>query len=157
MSDRDEWYFRIKTATRTLVKLIGTYEDAGRICGVSAKTMHRYGEVSPENNDFIPIRSALRLEAECGVPCVTEAMAAIGGRSLVNGDGSSPPACMLTAYGSVTEEFGELSGRVADALKDGKLSPNEHTAICEAAANVQRAAGAIQGTSARLRAVGEQA
>lgn len=155
MTDRDEWFFRIKTATRALVKMIGTAEAAAIIAGVSRSVMQRWA--SPVDADIITLTAAMKLEAECGVPCVTEAMAARSGLTLVRDDGSAPPACMLTAYGSVTEEFGELSGRVAEALKDGKLSPNEHAAICEAAANVQRAAGAIQGTSARLRAVGEQA
>lgn len=156
MTERDEWYFRIKTATRALVKMIGTYEDAGRICGVSAKTMHRYGEVTPGNNDFIPIRSALKLEAECGVPCVTEAMAAHGGLSLAAADGSAPPACMMTAFGGVANEFGDLANRVADALRDGELSPNDHIAINDALSSLNEAVSKAKGTSAKLRAVGER-
>lgn len=156
MSERDDWYFRIKTATRTLVKMIGTYEDAGRICGVSAKTMHRYGEITPGNNDFIPIRAAMKLEAECGVPCVTEAMAAHGGMSLLKADGSAPPPCMMTAFGGVADDFGDLSMRVAAALADGSISPNELTAIDSALAGLSEAVNRAKGTSARLRAVGER-
>jgi hypothetical protein len=155
MTDRDEWFFRIKTATRALVKVIGTAEAAAIIAGVSRSVMQRWA--SPVDADIITLTAAMKLEAECGVPCITEAMAARSGLSLVKADGSAPPACILTAYGSVTEEFGDLSSRVADAIKDGQISPNEHTAICDAALKVQRAAGAIQGTSARLRSVGEQA
>lgn len=156
MPNRDDEYFRIKTATRALVKMIGTYEDAGRICGVSAKTMHRYGEIAPGNNDFIPIRAALKLEAECGVPCVTEAMASLGGLSLVKSDGSAPPACMMTAFGGVADEFGDLANRVAEALSDGTISPNEFTAINDALSALGEAVTKAKGTSARLRAVGDR-
>lgn len=155
MIDRDEWFFRIKTATRTLVKLIGTYEDAGRICGVSAKTMHRYGQVAPDNSDIIPIMSALKLEAECGVPCVTEAMAARNGLTLQRSDGTASPACMMTAFGGVADDFGELAVRVAAALGDGTISPNELTSIDSALSGLSEAVTRAKGTSAKLRAVGD--
>lgn len=151
---RDEWFFRFKTATRALIKMIGTIEDAAIVAGVSKSVMHRWS--STTDADMITIAAAMKLEAECGVPCVTEAMAAHGGMSLVKPDGSAPPACMITAFGGVAEEFGDLSSRVVEAMRDGHLSQNDHVAINDALADLIEAANKAKGTSARLRAVGER-
>ncbi len=155
MQQRDEWFFRFKTATRALIKMIGRIEDAALVAGVSKSVMHRWS--STTDADMITIAAALKLEAECGVPCVTEAMAAHGGMTLVKRDGSAAPTCMMTAFGGVADEFGDLANRVAEALRDGNLSPNDHTAINDALASLIEAANRAKGTSARLRAVGEQA
>lgn len=155
MQHRDEWFFRFKTATRALIKMIGTIEDAALVAGVSKSVMHRWS--STTDADMITIAAALKLEAECGVPCVTEAMAAHGRLTLTKSDGSVPPSCMMSAFGGVADEFGDLANRVAEALRDGNLSPNDHVAINDALTELIEAANKAKGTSARLRAVGDQA
>jgi hypothetical protein len=148
---KDEWFFRIKTATRALVKLIGTHEDAGAIAGVAKSQMHRWA--SPTDADIISLTAAMKLEAECGVACVTEVMAARLGSHLVRSDGSAAPGCMMTAFAGIADEFGEVAGRVAEALQDSSISPNEHAAICDALTRLSVAVGHAHGTSARIRAV----
>lgn len=150
---RDEWFFRIKTATRALVKMIGTHEDAGVIAGVSKTQMHRWAH--PQDSDLITLTAAMKLEAECGMPCISEVMAAQLGNQLVKSDGSPVPTCMMTAFAGVADEFGDVAGRVAAALHDGDISPNEHTAISDALTQLSQAVSAAQGAGARLRAVVE--
>ncbi len=150
---RDEWFFRIKTATRALVKMIGTHEDAGVIAGVSKTQMHRWAH--PSDADMITLSAAMKLEAECGMPCVSEVMAARLGNQLVKSDGSPVPTCMMTAFAGVADEFGDVAGRVAAALHDGDISANEHTAIADALTKLSHAVSSAQGAGSRLRAVAE--
>lgn len=150
---RDEWFFQIKTATRALVRMIGTHEAAGAIAGVSKTQMHRWAH--PQDSDLISLPAAMKLEAECGMPCVSEVMAAQSGFRLVGAEGKSPPNCMVTAFAGIADEFGEVSGRVAEAIQDGSITPNEHTAINDALHKLAEAVRAAKGTSASLRSVGE--
>lgn len=151
---RDEWFFRIKTATRALVKMIGTHEDAGLIAGVAKSQMHRWAD--PSDPALITLTAAMKLEAECGMPCVSEVMAAQIGLNLVKADGSAAPACMVTAFAGIADEFGDVANRVADALDDGAISPNENTAISDALSKLSQAVSRAQGAGARLRAVVEE-
>lgn len=151
---KDEWFFRIKTATRALVKMIGTHEMAGAIAGVSKTQMHRWTD--PTYADLITLSAAMKLEANCGMGCISEVMAAQLGQHLVNADGTTPPNCMVTAFAGVADEFGDVAGRVAEALDDGSVTPNEHTAIADALSRLSQAVSRAHGTGARLRAVGEQ-
>lgn len=151
--NRDEWFFRIKTATRALVKLIGTHEGAGLVAGVSKSQMHRWA--SPTDAEMITLTAAMKLEAECGMPCISEVMASRLGNHLSRADGSPAPGCMVTAFAGVADEFGDVAGRVAEALHDGDMSPNEHTAIADALTKLSVAVSQAQGAGARLRAVVE--
>lgn len=150
---RDEWFFRIKTATRALVRTIGTHEAAGMIAGISKTQMHRFAD--PSHPDLITLSAAMKLEAECGVPCVTEVMAAQLGNHLVRSDGSAPPSCMVTAFGKLSDEFADVAGRVGEAIQDGAISPNDHAAICDELNHLIQRANQMQGTSARLRVADE--
>jgi hypothetical protein len=62
---------------------------------------------------------------------------------------------MMTAFGGVADDFGDLAMRVAAALADGSISPNELTAIDSALAGLSEAVTRAKGTSAKLRAVGD--
>ncbi len=150
---RDEWFFRIKTATRALVKMIGTHEAAGLIAGVAKSQMHRWAD--PSSADLITLSAAMKLELECGMPCVTEVMAAQLGHHLARSDGTAAPNCMVTAFAGVADEFGDVASRVSDALDDGEISPNEHTSISDALSKLSQAVSRAHGASARLRAVTE--
>lgn len=150
---RDEWFFRIKTATRALVKMIGTHEAAGLIAGVAKSQMHRWAD--PSHADLITLSAAMKLEAECGLPCITEVMAAQCGNHLVRSDGSTPPKCMVTAFGKLSDEFADVAARVGEAIEDGNISPNDHAAICDELNQLIQRANQMQGTSGRLRAVDE--
>lgn len=151
---RDEWFFRIKTATRALVKMIGTHEDAGLIAGVAKSQMHRWADAS--DPALITLSAAMKLEVECGMPCVTEVMAAQLDNHLVRSDGTAPPKCMVTAFGKLSDEFADVAARVGEAIEDGIISPNDHAAICDELNQLIQRANQMQGTSGRLRAVDEQ-
>lgn len=151
---RDEWFFRIKTGTRALVKMIGTHEDAGAIAGVSKTQMHRWAH--PQDSDLITLTAAMKLEAECGMPCISEVMAAQLGNHLVRSDGSAPPSCLVTAFGKLSDEFADVAGRVGEAIQEGSISPNDHAAICDELNQLIQRANQMQGTSARLRSIDEQ-
>lgn len=148
---RDEWFYRIKTATRALVKFIGTQDDAGAVAQVSQSQIQRW--VDPRQPDLITLSAAMKLEAETGMSCITEVMAAQNGHHLVNADGTRVPSCVVTGFAGVADEFGDLATRVAEALADGTISPNEHTAISDALASLAQAVAKAQGASGRIRAV----
>lgn len=150
---RDEWFFRIKTATRALVKMIGTHEDAGLIAGVSKSQMHRWA--SPTDPEIITLSAAMKLEAESGMPCISEVLASRLGNHLVRADGSRAPGCMMTAFASVADGFGDVASRVAEALQGGSISPNEHIAIADALHRLSAAVAQAQGAGAKLRSVVE--
>lgn len=150
---RDEWFFRIKTATRALVKMVGTNEDAGIIAGFAKSQMHRFTD--PTDPALIPLSGAMKLEAECGIPCITEVMAAQCGNHLVRSDGSTPPKCMVTAFGKLSDEFADVAARVGEAIEDGNISANDHAAICDELNQLIQRANQMQGTSGRLRSVDE--
>ncbi len=80
----DAWFHRVKSATRDLVKLCGGVERAGEITHMSKSEVSRWQAGGPEV--IIPITAALALEAECGVACVTSAMAGLTGRRLSEAD-----------------------------------------------------------------------
>ena len=150
---RDEFFFRIKTATRSLVKLIGTNEDAGAVAGVGKSQMHRWCD--PNTGDLITLSAAMKLEAETGMSCITEVMAAQNGHHLVSADGTRVPTCVVSGFAGVADEFGDLATRVANALADGVISPNEHTSISDALSKLAHAVAKAQGASGRIRSVSE--
>jgi hypothetical protein len=148
---RDEWFFRIKTATRALVKMVGTHEDAGLIAGVSKSQMHRWA--SPTDAEIITLTAAMKLEAECGMPCISEVMASRLGNHLAKADGSPAPGCMVTAF-AASPTSSAMWPAASPKLCTTAISPNEHTAICGCSdASSASPSPQAQGAGARLRAV----
>lgn len=150
---RDEWFYRIKTATRSLVTFIGTQDDAALIAQVSKSQIQRWAD--PRQPDLITLSAAMKLESETGMACITKVMAAQHGNHLVAADGRVVPSCIVSGFAGVADQFGDLANEVAGALGDGRVTPHELTAIGDVLAKLSRAVAEAQGAAARVRSFSE--
>jgi hypothetical protein len=125
MLEFDEWHYRIKTAFQALVKAIGTLDAASVICGVSTTTIHRYGDISPDNDHLPPLRVVMLLEAACGRPIVTSAMASRTGHDLVPTVEREAANCINKLVAEMSRTGGNLNAEFIEASADGSLSVNE--------------------------------
>lgn len=119
----DAWFHRVKSATRDLVKLAGGVVRAGEIAGVSKSEVSRWQ--SAADSDVISLPAALALEAECGMPLVTSAMAELQGRRVSDPREAEITGCLLGAYTGVLTGNAELQTAMAHALSDGTVTPSE--------------------------------
>ncbi|MFP9138721.1 phage regulatory CII family protein [Devosia sp. XGJD_8] len=116
-------YFKLRAATRRLVKFAGNGSQAALITRVSQQRLSEYGQ--PEAQLFIPIDVVADLEAECG-PVVTTELAALSNYLLV----PMPEACRKGAVlgritGEAMKETSEVFITIADIIKDGVVTGAE--------------------------------
>jgi hypothetical protein len=142
ISDQD--LQRIKAATRDLVRGCGGLDRAAEIALLSRSELSRCQ--SPTAPSIISIPAAVALEAECGVPYVTQAMAAIQGRTLSGPDGDDgheavDPVC---AFAQTVDGFGKVMSAWGQAHWDDVVTPTE-------AERMDRLVGEMQGHLDRLR------
>lgn len=154
----DAWFHRVKAATRDLVKLCGGVARAGEIAAASTSAISRWQHAGQE--DIIPIAAVLALETDCGVPCVTSAMAGLQGRSLTDPDaeGEAGDTATLARLGAeVAQAHANMMIVSAQAHADGIVTPAEAEQIDRAAAEAEVALAAkrraLAGKKAGLRAV----
>lgn len=147
MTHRPEWISSVKTATRCTIALIGTLDDAARVTSISRSVLGRCA--SATDHDIISLQGAMKLMQETGCYDILVAMAAANGLTLTTAEGK-PPNCIVTAFGSVAEEFGEVASRVGQAISDGEVSPNEQRHIAEAWSRLGRAVTAGQPVSVSI-------
>lgn len=131
-------YASLKTATRALIKVIGTETDAAGVTRVAQQHLSRYVSTSPDNAEFFaPIDIIADLEAECGQPVVTRKLAELGGHELVPlpelmRDGSGLDQVSAAAV----KEAGEFLAALGTALADGKLGETELASVSAAGREV---------------------
>lgn len=155
----DAWFHRVKSATRDLVKLAGGVVRAGEIAGVSKTEVSRWQ--SAGDSDIISIPGALALEADCGVPLVTTAMAALHGRTLSDDAAVRTAGCVMQGGGELAHAASETVAAIMTAAADGEITRAEAEIIRRAVSKVQLAATNVMagcapiqaGESAALRAV----
>lgn len=136
---------RIKAATRDLVRDCGGIDRAAAIALLSRSEISRCQ--APTAPCIISLPAALALEAECGVPYVTEMMAAIHGRTLSGPDGEGPSASNtdpLNEFGRSIEQFGRWVSAWGESHSDGVVTPSE-------AERVDRLVGELFGMLHHLR------
>ena len=132
-----EWLFRVKAATRDLVRRAGGFVRAGEISGRGKSSVERW--CSTDHVDVIPIPAALLLQAETGSPLVTIAMAEIAGRQLAPKGGEPTGGGFMAGHVRVSKEAAEYSNAVAKAQEDGVITPNEQAEIDREAAELAEA------------------
>lgn len=132
-----EWLYRVKAATRDLVRMAGGYVRAGEISGRGKSSVERW--CSTDHVDVIPITAALLLQAETGAPLVTIAMAEIEGRQLTPKGSEPSGGGFLAAHVRVSKEAADYANAVARAQEDGVISPNEKAEIDREAAELAQA------------------
>lgn len=133
----DAWFHRVKSATRDLIDHCGGIERAAAIAHVSKSEVGRW-RVSTDPA-IITIPAALALEAECGVPLVTSAMAALGGHRVVGEDEPGGDATAIVArHAEMMRSMAEVVATAATAFADGKVTPAEAEILDRAAADLAR-------------------
>lgn len=125
----DNAHFRLKAAQKDLVKHCGGGDRAGALADYSGTQMARFADTK-NAPDLMPLHVVVLLEAECGVPYVTSALAEINGHKLASpeGDGSAIADLERDVFhcsAEVMRQVGVLTMAVAETLADGKLTPSE--------------------------------
>lgn len=137
------WFHRIKSATRDLVTACGGVERSCHIASVSDSEVSRW-QVATQNA-IIPIGAALALEAECGIPYVTRAMAELNGRGLADPtEGGRPAGDLDTAIMRTASAFSSSMNEYMAARADGVVTPAE-------ADRVDREFGKLEGEIGQAR------
>ena len=126
MSDTmtNAWFHRLKAANRMLIKLNGGIEASADLASISKSQIGRCN--STTDTELLPITAIIRLEAECGDPVVTRAMAELHGCALT--DPSERPAnghCILRDSAELAMRSAEFSAGVASAASDLVVTPAE--------------------------------
>lgn len=149
------WFHRIKSATRDLVTACGGVDRSKDIASVSSSEISRWQVASQPA--LITIGAALALEAECGVPYVTAAMAEIGGRALADPSADGRPSADLDgAMMRTASAFSSSMTEYVDARADGVVTPSEAERVDRALGKLEGELAAVRGTLAhhKLRSVG---
>ena len=103
----------------------------------------------------MPLNAVMTLEAHCGQPIVTAALAEINGRRLAEPDAAvTSQLGVMNHHADAIVHAGELMRAGAAAFADGKVTPNEATAIDKAAAQLERALSEYRRALAGVRAEG---
>lgn len=115
----------LKLKTKLLLKACGGLEEASAACEASCRpysVAHLSRCQRAETPDFLPIDIVLCLEAYCGQPIVTAAMAEVRPAGELVG-------CLRDEVADVIERGGDLSKAVRAAMADGQVDPREGAEI----------------------------
>jgi len=149
----DAWFHRVKAAQRDLIRLVGGIDRAAEISSVSSSHIGRMN--NPRDTDLMPLSVVLALEADCGIPVVTSAMAELNGRRL-----SDPEAerradlSVLTSYAEVARRAADVISGGAIALGDSVVTPAEAAKMDRDAAELEREIAAFRQSLAVVKARG---
>jgi hypothetical protein len=118
------WFHQLKAANRLLIKKNGGIEAAAETCSLSKSQVGRCNADS--DTELLPIPAVLRLEAECGDPCVTRVMAGLHGCKLTdpeekNRDGT----CLVRGSLAIGAAANEYQRNASIAYSDLQVSPAE--------------------------------
>ncbi len=126
MSDTmtNAWFHRLKAANRMLIKLNGGIEESAELASISKSQIGRCN--STTDTELLPITAIIRLEAECGDPVVTRAMAELHECTLVSPkDKPADGRCVMRDNGELQRLNGELQIGLAAAVSDMVITPSE--------------------------------
>ena len=140
-------YASLTQAFRTLVRLCGGPSASARIARVSQQQISRYMSSDPEHATQFPALDVIAdLEAECEQPTVTRLLAEMEGFVLV----PMPKAAsmcdsmeLIARVSTVLSEVSDVSGGVADALKDGHITHAETKKLHKEVLEAQEALAAL--------------
>lgn len=134
---------RWKMATRQAVTDAGGVEAAAAILGVSIGHVSKYQ--TGHMPDVLTLSGALALAQNSGTMAFAELFADLAGCRLVEQRGSDEAAPgEIPALMAAVSECSELSHQVADALRDGTISPRERGQILQAAHDLSDALSDIR-------------
>jgi len=147
----DEWFHRVKAATRDLIKVCGGVVRAGEIARASKSEVSRWQSVGDEG--IIPITAMLALERDCGEPFITRVLADLNGRR-ISGPDEAPETSfsVMSDHAEVVRAAAEVMAAGATALADGKVTPAEAEMFDRSASELERAVAPLRRTLATLKA-----
>lgn len=116
-------YLKLKSASRRVVTAAGGQQSAACITRVVQQNMSRYG--GPNEPQFMPVDVVADLETDIGDPIITRVLADLAGYSLVKKREGNNQKPFIQHLSEVTREQSDVVSALADALKDGEVSPDE--------------------------------
>ena len=149
----DAWFYRVKAAQRDLIKAAGGIDRAADITSISRSQIGRCNNAA--DPELLTIAAIIQLEAETGLPLVTQAMAEINGRRLTDPVHDAARASeLLSQYSDAIRHAGELMSAGAAAFADGKVTPAEAQIMDREAGRLERSLGELRKLTARVQAEG---
>lgn len=120
--------YKIKAATRDLVKIVGGVQRAADIASTSGATISRWQ--SANHPEIITIAAALALETDGGIPLITEALAAVHGRTLSDAEHDAGYS-VLEQHAEFAERAMEAVTASSRAIADLKITPAEAASVVQ--------------------------
>lgn len=117
-------YLRLKTASRALIGACGGIDGAAASTRVGRSELSRYQDPHTLGVSM-PVDVVADLEAACGVPFVTRALAARAEHALIPLHVSGDPAALSRHLSAVAKEFAEMVAAATAAQSDGVLERRE--------------------------------
>lgn len=118
------WFHRLKAAARQLIKLNGGIEACVPILSISKTEIGRWNVAT--SADLPPVEAVIRLEAECGEPIFTRAMAELHGCTLTNPrDTPADGRCLMRDNAEFQQRNAEFMSGLASAMADRVVTPAE--------------------------------
>lgn len=118
------WFHQLKAANRLLIKKNGGIEAAADVCSLSKSQVGRCN--AGTDTELLPIPAVLRLEAECGDPCVTRVMAGLHGCKLTDPEtGNRDGMCLVRGSLDIGVAAGEYQRNASLAFSDLRVSSSE--------------------------------
>lgn len=144
---------RLKSAQNQIVAACGGIDDVTEIISIGRSTVGRWNDLGDPT--LMPLTAVLALEAHCGQPIITAALAELNGRRLADPDAETiNQAGIMSRHAEAIIQAGELMSIGAAAFADGKVTPNEAVAMDRAAATMERGLGEYRKALAGIRADG---
>lgn len=144
---------RVKSAQNQIIALCGGLDAVAEIASFGRSTVGRWNDLG--DSTLMPLAVVIKLEAYCGQPLVTAALAEINGRRLADPDAAvAQQGSVMARHAEAIIQAGELMQAGAAAFADGKVTPNEATAIDRAAGQLEIALGEYRKALASIRAAG---
>ena len=144
---------RLKSAQNQIIAACGGIDDVTEIISMGRSTVGRWNDLGDPT--LMPLTAILALEAHCGQPIVTAALAELNGRRLADPDAQTVnQAGIMTRHAEAIINAGELMSTGAAAFADGKVTPNEAVSMDRAAATLERGLAEYRKALAGIRAEG---
>lgn len=147
-------HFLIKAKQRDLIAAAGGIERAAAVCDRSKSVVGRW--FNGDNPEWIDLPALFALEEETGRFDLSEAIAALRGRSFADAAaaGHDTNACIMARHAEAMVQVGELAASAAMAFSDGRLTPAEASQIDRAASALERAISELRKATAGARGDG---
>lgn len=152
-ANADQRHYRIKAAQRDLIAACGGIQRSATFVDYSDAQVGRWNNAG--QSDIMPIDAALALEAECGMPLVTSAMAALNNRRLADPEAAAEASmCVARSFSDFVRQSSDLMTAGTIAFSDGKVTPAEANEADKIAHALELAVAEFRKSLAKVKAAG---